>query len=284
MKRVKLIAIDLDGTLLGEDGKISEVNQEAIRQRQANGDIVAFCSGRSLHDMKEIAAAANLDVPLICANGSLTSVNDEIIRSQILTSDKLIEIMEKVSEAELYFEVYTNKGVYVQKDKQPILEEEKETLFDTPEEKESAEQIIQIQNMQYGMVEVDDYLEAGVTELEPYKVFILSFRRQELEKLAEVLEDREDIYVTTSGYQKLDVAHPDASKGDALKSLAEYYQIPSERTVCIGDNYNDISMFEYAGTAVAMQNAEPEVKEYADHITRSNEENGVGYALNEIIE
>lgn len=281
---MKLIAIDLDGTLLGEDGKISEVNQEAIRKRQANGDIVAFCSGRSLHDMKEIAAAANLDVPLICANGSLTSVNDEIIRSQILTSDKLIEIMEKVSEAELYFEVYTNKGVYVQKDKQPILEEEKETLFDTPEEKESAEQIIEIQNMQYGMVEVDDYLEAGVTELEPYKVFVLTFRRQELENLAGALEDREDISVTTSGYQKLDIAHPDASKGDALKGLAEYYQIPRENTVCIGDNYNDISMFQYAGTAVAMQNAEPEVKEYADHMTRSNEENGVGYALNEIIE
>ncbi len=284
MKRMKLIAIDLDGTLLGEDGKISEVNQEAIRKRQANGDSVVFCSGRSLHDMKEIAAAANLELPLICANGSLTSVNDEIIRSQILTSDKLIEIMEKVSEAELYFEIYTNKGVYIQKDKQPILEEEKETLFDTPEEKENAEHIIQIQNMQYGMVEVDDYLEAGVAELEPYKVFILSFRRQELEKLAEAWKDREDISVTTSGYQKLEVAHPDASKGNALKGLAEYYHIPQEDVVAVGDNYNDVSMFQYAGTAVAMQNAEPEVKEYADHVTRSNEENGVGYALNEIIE
>lgn len=280
---MKLIAIDLDGTLLGEDGKISEVNQEAIRQRQANGDIIAFCSGRSLHDMQEIAVAANLEVPLICANGSLTNVNGEIIRSQILTANKLIEIMEKVSEAELYYEIYTNKGVYIQKNKQPILEEEVAEIFDTPEEKEKAGHIIEIQNMQYGMVEVDDYLEAGVTELEPYKVFILSFRRQELEKLAETWEDREDISVTTSGYQKLEVAHLDASKGNALEGLAEYYQIPQENVVAIGDNFNDISMFEYAGTAVAMQNAEPEVKEYADHVTRSNEENGVGYALNEII-
>ncbi|MEK4306159.1 Cof-type HAD-IIB family hydrolase [Oceanobacillus sp. FSL K6-0251] len=280
---MKLIAIDLDGTLLSEDGKISEENQEAIHRRQANGDIVAFCSGRSLHDMQEIAEAANLEVPLICANGSLTSVNGEIIRSQILVADKLTEIMDTVASAGLYFEVYTNKGVYIQKDKKPILEEEKEALFDTPEEKENAGHIIRIQNMQYGMVEVDDYLEAGVTELDPYKVFILSFRRQELEKLAEGWEGREDISITTSGYQKLEVAHPDASKGNALEALAAYYEIPQKDTVSIGDNFNDISMLEYAGTAVAMHNAEPEVKEYADHVTRSNEENGVGYALNEII-
>lgn len=194
---MKLIAIDLDGTLLSEDGKISEENQEAIHRKQANGDIVAFCSGRSLHDMQEIAEAANLEVPLICANGSLTSVNGEIIRSQILAADKLTEIMDTVASAGLYFEIYTNKGVYIQKDKKPILEEEKEALFDTPEEKENAGHIIRIQNMQYGMVEVDDYLEAGVTELEPYKVFILSFRRRELEKLAENWKDREDISITT---------------------------------------------------------------------------------------
>ncbi|WP_152655406.1 Cof-type HAD-IIB family hydrolase [Oceanobacillus sp. CFH 90083] len=281
---MKLIATDLDGTLLGEDGKISEVNRAAIRKRQAKGDIVAFCSGRSLHDMQEIAAAADLEVPLICANGALTSVNGEIIRSQILVADKLTEIIETVSAAELYFEIYTNKGLYIQKSKKQILIEEKEALFDTPDEKENAEHIIYIQNMQYGMVEVDDYLEAGVTELEPYKVFIMSFRRDKLEKLEEGWKDRNDISLTTSGYQKLEVAHPDASKGNALAALAAYYQIPRENTVCIGDNFNDISMFEYAGTAVAMQNAEPEVKEYADHITRSNEENGVGYALDEIIE
>ncbi|WP_080872977.1 Cof-type HAD-IIB family hydrolase [Oceanobacillus timonensis] len=281
---MKLIAIDLDGTLLGEDGKISESNQEAIRMRQANGDIVAFCSGRSLHDMQEIATLSNIEVPLICANGSLTSVNGEVIRSQILVPDKLTEIMDTVSQSGLYFEIYTNKGIYIQKDKKQILETEKEALFDTPEEKEKAEHIIYIQNKQYGMVEVDDYLEAGVTELEPYKVFIMSFRRDALEKLTKGWEDRSDISITTSGYQKLEVAHPDASKGNALKELANYYQIAQADTACIGDNLNDISMFAYAGTSIAMQNAEPEVKEYADDITHSNDENGVSYALREIIE
>lgn len=284
VKLVKLIAIDLDGTLLREDGTISETDQEAVRNRQANGDIITFCSGRSLHDMQEIAAIANLQVPLICANGSLIYVNGDIIRSQILVEDKLKELMEKLSEAELYFEVYTNKGVYVDKNKKRILEEEKEALFSTPEEKENAEQIIQKQYSQYGLVEVEDYLEAGVTELDPYKIFILTFHRQELEKFAEKWKDREDISITTSGYQKLEIAHPDASKGDALAELARHFQIPRENTVAIGDNYNDISMFQYAGSGIAMQNAEPEVQEYADHITKKNEENGVGYALNEIID
>ncbi|MFD1065610.1 Cof-type HAD-IIB family hydrolase [Oceanobacillus locisalsi] len=280
---MKLIAIDLDGTLLGEDGKISAANQEAIRMRQAAGDIVAFCSGRSLHDMQQIAALSNIEVPLICANGSLTSVNGEIIRSQILVSDKLTEIMDTVSQSGLYFEIYTNKGVYIQKDKKQILEAEKEALFDTPEEKEKAAHIIHIQNKQYGVVEVDDYLEAGVTELDPYKVFILSFRREALEKLAEGWENREDLSMTTSGYQKLEIAHPDASKGNALEELANYYQITQADTACIGDNLNDISMFEYAGTSVAMQNAEPEVKKYADDVTSSNDADGVSYALREII-
>ncbi|GIO24179.1 Cof-type HAD-IIB family hydrolase [Oceanobacillus sp. J11TS1] len=281
---MKLIAIDLDGTLLGEDGKISEANQEAIRKRQANGDMVTFCSGRSLHDMRAIAAESDLEVPLICANGALTEVNGEIIRSQILVGDKLVELMEKVSEAKLYYEIYTNNGVYIEKNKKQILEEEKESLFDTPEEKERANEIIQIQNSQYGIVEVDDYLEAGVTELEPYKLFILTFRREELEKLEEKWRDREDIALTTSGYQKLEISHPDASKGNAFAELAAYYNVPQENTVAIGDNFNDVSMFQYAGTAIAMKNAEPKVKEYANHVTKNNDEDGVGYALNELID
>lgn len=281
---MNLIAIDLDGTLLGKDGKISEANQEAIRKRQAKGDIVAFCSGRSLHDMQTIAEVSNLDVAFICGNGSLTSVNGEIIRSQILAGDKLKELMAEVSKAELYFEIYTNKGVYVEKNRQPILEKEKQELFDAPEEREGADTIIQLQQKQYGLVQVDDYLAAGVLDLEPYKLFILTFRRQELEKLEDKWKDRADISLTTSGYQKLEIAHPDASKGNALAELAKYYNVSKENTIAIGDNFNDISMFQYAGTAIAMQNAEPDVKEYADHITRYNDEAGVSYALNEIIE
>jgi hypothetical protein len=73
------------------------------------------------------------------------------------------------------------------------------------------------------------------------------------------------------------------NKGYGLKAVAKHYNIPLEQTIAIGDNFNDVPMLEAAGLSVAMGNAEPEVKEMCDIVTRTNDEHGVAYAIRQFV-
>jgi len=77
--------------------------------------------------------------------------------------------------------------------------------------------------------------------------------------------------------------HKDGHKGIGLRKMAEYYRIPIENTVAIGDNFNDLPMLQCAGYAIAMDNADNEVKKICDFVTLSNSENGVAHALRKLI-
>lgn len=85
--------------------------------------------------------------------------------------------------------------------------------------------------------------------------------------------------MTTSGHTKLEIAHADASKGHALQFMAGHLNIPMENTVAIGDNFNDLSMFEAAGISIAMGNAEEQVKARSTYVTKTHNENSVAHAL-----
>ncbi|MFK4998616.1 HAD-IIB family hydrolase [Bacillus sp. N9] len=87
------------------------------------------------------------------------------------------------------------------------------------------------------------------------------------------------LHVIRSGEGAIDIVSPQASKGAALKWLADYYQVEREDTIAFGNYYNDISMLEYAGTGIAMQNAPDDVKRSADIVSYSNEEHGVAKYL-----
>ena len=114
---------------------------------------------------------------------------------------------------------------------------------------------------------------------EVYKVFVYSFDRRKLHRLRKIYEPRNDILITTAGWTKIEIGHPHASKGAALKQLAEHERIPMRDVVAIGDNLNDMSMFEVAETRIAMGNAVDPLKDLSTHITKDVEEDGVAYAL-----
>ncbi|MFS0750566.1 Cof-type HAD-IIB family hydrolase [Oceanobacillus sp. 1P07AA] len=281
---MKLIAIDLDGTLLSDEGNINQASSEAIRNRLEAGDIVAICSGRSLHDTKELTKRAGLDLPLITGNGAVTYADHNVIEHLSMKPNLVHELMEKADREGLYYEIYTNEGIYLEKDIIHILEKEINEYPKLSEaDRKKMKAMIATQKDQFGLKMVDNYRAIQYETLDVYKVFILSFQRELLDKLHLDLENRKDISITGSGRRKLEIAHADASKGNALQSLAKYFQVPLEDTVAIGDNFNDIPMFEVAGKSIAMGNAEPEVKEMSDITTKNYNEDGVAYALNYLI-
>ncbi|RKQ35829.1 Cof-type HAD-IIB family hydrolase [Oceanobacillus halophilus] len=282
---MKLIAIDLDGTLLSSDGRISNRNREVIRNIQRQGHIVSIASGRSLHDTIGILQEAKLQCPIIAGNGAIVYYKGKILQNLSMPDEMIKEMITKAEEMNLYFELYTNNGVYIEDQGKSFLKKEAkrmhEKLDDFPRDK--AETMITIQFQQKGFVSVPSYHSLDYASLEIYKVFVLSFDKEKLTKLEAALTNRKDISITTSGKEKLEIGHPETSKGNALKYLASYLVIPLKDTVVMGDNLNDLSMFQVAGKSIAMGNAVDEVKEKASFVTKHHDEDGVAYGLEKFV-
>ncbi|WP_087972313.1 Cof-type HAD-IIB family hydrolase [Oceanobacillus rekensis] len=282
---MKLIAIDLDGTLLSEDGSISNENRDAILKVQGRGDIIVISSGRSLHDTKQILQDAMLDCPIITGNGAVAFDSDKILQNLYLEPEVIGELMDILDGDKLYYELYTNKGVYVEEGGRELLNKEIKRLhgLDADLEVEAANRIVEIQYEQNGLTFVPNYRSIDYKPLEVYKIFILSFDKEKLLKLRGNLQERKDISITTSGQQKLEIGNRESSKGNALQFIANHFGVPIENTVAIGDNLNDLSMFNVAGISIAMGNAEEVVKEQATFITTNCSEGGVAYGLRQYI-
>ncbi|GAA0447095.1 MAG: Cof-type HAD-IIB family hydrolase [Bacillota bacterium] len=280
---MQLIAIDLDGTLLSENGTISDENVQAIHEVQRKDDIVVISSGRSVHDTKEILRRAAIDCPIIAGNGAKAYDNDKLLYHLFLTSDVIGDLIEILKQQLVYFEIYTKGGILVESQISGILEREKRGIQDLDVAIDWVDHIIDMQNRQHGLLHVSNYNEIDYTDLEVYKLFVLSFEKPKRNILQSILKNRNDISITSSGKQKIEIAHPNANKGYGLKQMADYFNIPLKHTVAIGDNYNDVPMFSIAGMCIAMENAEDEVKQHATYITKHHENNGVGYALRKYI-
>ncbi|MGJ9457969.1 HAD family hydrolase [Oceanobacillus sp. CF4.6] len=283
---MKLIAIDLDGTLLSEDGSISKENRAAIREVQSRGDIIVISSGRSLHDTKQIMRDAGIQCPIITGNGAVVFHSDEILQNLYLEVEVIGELMDVIDEDEVYYELYTNKGVYIEESGRELLNKEIQRLHkqNADLDLEAAKRIVEIQYEQNGLTLVPNYRDIDYEPLEVYKVFVLSFDRGKLLELRDKLQERNDISLTTSGLQKLEIGNRESSKGNALRFIAKHFDVPLENTVAIGDNLNDLSMFDVAKISIAMENAEQVVKEQATYVTKENNANGVAYGLREYVE
>lgn len=277
----RLLAIDLDGTLLADDGTISARNAQTIRKAQEAGNIVSICSGRSLHDTREILAEAKLECPMITGNGAITFHNEEQLQTLSMETALLEELLPKLEAEHYYYELYTNDGVYLFERGKEMLEREieKKAGSDKTFSTEWAIHEMNIQFEQKGTRHITDYREYDLANLGVYKVFVFSFHPEKLAALEEQLASRDDLSLTTSGKTKLEIAHKDTSKGNALAAFAEVLGVPMKNTVAIGDNLNDLSMFAVAGMGIAMGNAEEEVKEASTHITKRSNEDGVAHAI-----
>ncbi|EPE62150.1 haloacid dehalogenase-like hydrolase family protein [Exiguobacterium sp. S17] len=206
---------------------------------------------------------------------------NERIYYHALPKQVVQELWDVAHEHDTYVEFYTNAGVKVLRTGIDLLKGELDEVLphDQSFTREWGEREIEIQNEQFGLTYVDTIDEIDFEADEVYKVFIYSFDRRKLHKLRKLYEPRTDILITTAGWTKIEIGHPKASKGTALKQLAENHHIPQEEIVAIGDNLNDVSMFEVAETRIAMGNAVDPLKDISTHITKDVEADGVAYAL-----
>jgi len=274
---IRLVAIDIDGTLLDPQFQISPRNLAALRAAHESGIEIMLATGRR-HDYA-LPVARELGIPawLISSNGALVrSSTGETFHADRLPAPvarKLIQHMDKFRpNAVLTFDRQGQDALILEREhtlnrsiSRWIEKNSSHIQYVTPLENALTEDPIQA--MYCGSVE---QMKAAQARLGLAKFIdqITVLRTQ---------YDYRDLCI-------LDVLNRDCTKGHALRRWAEHYGIPREQIMAIGDNYNDLEMLEFAGLPVIMGNASEELRQSGWRITASNADSGVAAALEEILQ
>ncbi|GKU83294.1 Cof-type HAD-IIB family hydrolase [Niallia sp. NCCP-28] len=279
---MKLIALDLDGTLLTPDKKISSKDIEAIHHVQNNGHIVMICSGRAQEDVEQILDSHGLSCPIAASNGTFVKIDNKIVNMISMNEQDVQKITSKLDDTNIPYRLYTNQGIYEHNEwnkrvyqSLESLDEENKKKFRRFTEKPYNSSLIK------RYADLKQIVELGDVWIQ--KIFILLFDREKKEEVLLGLHGNNNIYITSSGIFNVEVMDRRGDKGNGLRAVAKYYSIPLNETIAIGDNYNDLPMLKIAGLPIAMGNAICEVKNLCNIITLANDNNGVAYALNNFV-
>ena len=279
---IKLIATDMDGTLLNAAHEISNENYEAIKYAQSKGITVVIATGRALYEANGPIAPTDLTLPYICLNGAeLRDEEFNIIHTSKLTRPLIDKITGVLNSEDIYYQVYTNFGIYTEDPEKDL-----EIYVDIAEKAGQKADVKKIRaNIQNRidngtLKQVDSYDEISKRPGEIIlKILAFASDLEKIDRAKAEISESQSLAVSSSSRGNIEITHSDAQKGIALEAIAEQLKIPMSDVMAIGDNLNDISMLEKAGYAVAMENGAPEVKEMADYITDTNENSGVGKAI-----
>jgi hypothetical protein len=283
---MKLIASDMDGTLLNKDHEISEENLKALRFAQSRGVELAIATGRIYYNVDDYLKKAGLKAAIIGTNGATVHTKEgEKIYEAPLDKETLIPLVAELERHQIYFTVFTENGKYRHEQGANWLESDYERM--KKHESAKVQAIMSWMTPKRLMTDIARHFHhyQEILELKEtiYKVVAFSFDPEKLENARAALGDDERFHIVSSGKGNFEIMDCKATKGKGLETLAKHLQIPLQETVAIGDNYNDASMFQVAGIGVAMGNAEPPVKAMADYVTATNEENGVALAINRLL-
>jgi Cof subfamily protein (haloacid dehalogenase superfamily) len=269
---VRLIALDIDGTLLDSRWKLPEANRAAIAEATRRGIEVALVTGRRYDFAMPIAREINAPLTMIVSNGALIRTNTGQTRLRHLlpreTAARVLQITKPWREATA-------------------------VVFDRPRENqvilESLDSADPIRAAYYArnkeFLGQANPLESCLIE-DPIQV-MLSGKVQPMREAEAVLRSvmsAENFGVTSTVYDSrdfamIDVIHPSCSKGSSLAEWAAVRGLAREEVMAIGDNHNDLEMLDFAGIAVVMGNCVPELKNRGWHETGSNDQCGVAAAI-----
>ncbi|MBC7765134.1 MAG: HAD family phosphatase [Hyphomonadaceae bacterium] len=258
---IKLIAIDLDDTLLGHDLTISERNIKAIQKAQAKGIKVTLASGRATPAVAQFVQELNIDVPIITYQGSkvVDTQTGEILFAKEVSPEQAMPIVKFCEENDLHLNTYVGDVVQI------------EALNDKIEDYLRFNKAMPHQEVG----KMSDWLKAPSTKL----LMIDSNERLHILKpQIEALCDA-SLNVMFSKPIFLEIIHKQGTKGAGVDFLAKMYGFEPEEVMAIGDTYNDVSMITYAGVGVCMANGPLDVRMQADYVTLSNEADGVAFAI-----
>jgi Cof subfamily protein (haloacid dehalogenase superfamily) len=260
----KLIALDIDGTLLNDEHQITEVTKTTILKLHERGSRMVLCTGRGPTSVYPLLRELGLEGIIITHNGSVTvhsngNNSGEVMHEFSYPIAWIKPLIEYAREQNVHFDVNTATRIFIESCSEEGLDIYRQMFFLEPE------------------------LVADITLLD-VEVVKLTFSGTSA-AMDEVYEAWKDVQlegglkIIRSGDYFIDVVHPEATKGNALRQLAKQWHIDASEVLAIGNYYNDLDMIRFAGLGIAMENSPDEVKSAADTVTLSNNEDGVHAAL-----
>lgn len=265
---IKLVAIDLDDTLLRDDLTISSYTQVVFKKVRELDVSITLATGRMFASARPYAELLGFDIPLITYQGALVknALSGEVVYHRPLSLEVARRVIAYGRKKEVQVNFYLNDKLYVERI--------------TPQ----GEHYAALAGVPFNRV---SDLEELLVEGNPMKLLLIEDESVidtfALELRAILDEAGLEAHLTKSKPLYLEVSHPEATKGVALRELARRLDINREEVMAFGDSFNDLEMIRFAGVGVAVANARPEVRRCARYITASNNDDGVAAALEKLV-
>ncbi len=287
----KLVAVDLDGTLLNSYGEVTEYTKEVIKKVQQKGLKFIIASGRPMDSIKSISKDIGADKYFIAGNGAIIydTQKQEIIYEKYIPKQKVLEIAKICEQNNIFYNIYTEKNVITQYLKYNVLYYFKENLKKEPDKKTN----IMVVNNMYEFIKNSEEMKCiKITICDESKIIFNSIiKKLKNVKDIEVLDvlhmsrklikqGTEDVAIE---YFFTEITSSEVDKINAIKNLIKILGIDIKEVIAIGDNINDKKMIEEAGLGICMGQASEKIKEVSKIVTEDNNNDGVAKALEEVI-
>lgn len=279
-KDIKIISLDLDGTLLDSQKRLSDGNRAALEEAAAKGVHIVPTTGRFFGMMPQ----AVRDLPFvryaITINGAQVydrETDNAIVREEI-PLDMALDIIRLLDGYDVIYDCYRSNWGWMTESLQAKAED-----YAT-----DAHYLKMVREFRNPVPELKEYLKSTAAEGDVQKVMLFARNTPGSESVTKAITDAvaerfPSIKTTSSTWNNLELNISTAHKGNSLKRFAEHLGYTLENCMALGDGTNDLSMIEAAGLGVAMSNAHPLVLAAADHVTASNDEDGVAKAIRDFV-
>lgn len=260
---IKLVVTDIDGTIYTPEKGISAETLSSVKRLSDNNIPVVIATGRTFASAKWIADKIGVKCPLIAYQGGLVcSYEGEILDVKYLNPEIAYEIVQEARKRKIHLNVYVEDKLYVEDDNEYI----KDYIGD--------------KGIDYFLV--DRFEDLDFTKLN--KILAINYDAQFIDNLIQELKEKyPQIYVVKSYKYFCEIANKNATKGNAIKFLAQKYGISINEVLAIGDQNNDIEMVQTAGCGVAMGNGTDEIKKVANYVTDTIENEGFSKAIKKYV-
>lgn len=268
----KLVAIDVDGTLINEKRMIPLENIKTIRTLREKGIKFVIATGRNDSLVREYVDILNIKAPVIGCNGATTRdvINNKMLALHTIPNKSLIKVYEYLDKNNYRGRLFDTESLYINNKEE--FNDENNIYF------EFHNYLKEHMNVQY-VDQMKDIIKDG---LEPLKVVFVNEDPKIISEVQKQLKTINKIEVVRSARNCLDIVGENVSKGNALKDYTESIGIKPSEVVAIGDSENDHSMLTFAGFSVTLENGEDSLKEIVNMVTDTNNNAGVSKALNKI--
>lgn len=268
---IKLVLIDIDGTLVRDDKTLPAENEEAIKEALQSGVLVTLVTGRNYGAAKEIIDKLQLDVPVVLQNGAFIyrPYSGEVIRKVGLTGDVAKRVIHLCRQEGIFYILY--RDFLMQKDM--LIDQD----YDGPFSMYLKRNAVRLDRVE----DVTSFISGEVAEV------ALLGNEDRILRVLRQLGDGDNFTVIKSLTREdeafYEIFGPKVGKGEALNYLCQHFGVSPEEVMFIGDAYNDIDIMPLVGFPVAMGNAVEEVKKFAKAVTKSNNEGGVAWAIRHFV-